>query len=288
VHTTKAQPREPSATNPAIVSPLIESLFPAGVAAAELRVAGDPGLLEPEEAAAVARAVAKRVREFAAGRLCARRALQRFGIARVVLPVAHDRQPIWPPGFLGSITHTEGFCAAVAAARGAPLGACPSNDAPAAATPRYGDHHSARLLGLGLDSEAAGAVEAHLWPSLCVASELDWIAQWPAEARKQAATLVFAAKEAFYKAQYPTTGEFMSFADLEVAPCAPQALEGPLIVAPTRALAVFAGDAEPARALGSLFPCRVEVRARYRFHEGFVSAGVALCAARAGTESEFR
>jgi 4'-phosphopantetheinyl transferase EntD len=244
--------------NPAIVSPLIESLFPAGVAAAELRVAGDPRLLEPEEAAAVARAVAKRVGEFAAGRLCARRALQRFGIARVVLPAAHDRQPVWPPGFLGSITHTEGFCAAVAAARG-------------------------RLLGLGLDSEAAGAVEAQLWPSICVASELDWMAEWPAAARTQAATLVFAAKEAFYKAQYPTTGEFMSFADLEVAPCAPQAREGPLMFAPTRALAVFAGD--PVRAPAGRAS---EVRARYRFHEGFVSAGVALCAAHAGTEPEFR
>jgi 4'-phosphopantetheinyl transferase EntD len=265
------QPREPSAINPAIVSPLIESLFPAGVAAAELRVAGDPRRLEPEEAAAVARAVAKRREEFAAGRLCARRALERFGIARVVLPAAHDRQPLWPPGFLGSITHTEGFCAAVAAASGALQGACPNHDPRREGRPQQAHHDSDRFLGLGLDSEAAGAVEAHLWPSVCVASELDWMARWPAESRSRAATLVFAAKEAFYKAQYPTTGEFLSFADLEVAACAPQALEGPLICAPTRALAVFAGDPERAP----------EVRARYRFHEGFVSAGVALCRARA-------
>jgi 4'-phosphopantetheinyl transferase EntD len=232
--------------NPAVSSPVIASLFPAQVAAAELRVPGDPCMLEPEEAAAVARAVKKRVQEFAAGRLCARRALERFGLTRVVLRAASDRQPVWPPGFLGSITHTKGFCAAVVAESGA-------------------------LQGLGLDSEAAGAVEEQLWPSICVASELDWIDRWPAEVRNRAATLVFAAKEAFYKAQYPRTGEYMSFSDLEVAPCGPQLLEGTLIFAPTRSLAVFAGDAEQAP----------QVRGRYRFHEGFVSAGVALCAARA-------
>jgi 4'-phosphopantetheinyl transferase EntD len=59
--------------NPAAHSPSIESLFLPGVAAAELCGPGDPELLAPEESVAVARAVPKRVREFAAGRLCARR-----------------------------------------------------------------------------------------------------------------------------------------------------------------------------------------------------------------------
>jgi 4'-phosphopantetheinyl transferase EntD len=206
-------------------------------------------MLEREEAEAVARAAEKRVREFAAGRLCARRALERFGVTRLVLRAAGDRQPLWPPGFLGSITHTEGFCAAVVAERSA-------------------------LQGLGVDSEAAGAVEAQLWPSICVAAELDWIGQWPAGARNQAATLVFAAKEAFYKAQYPSTGEYMSFSDLEVSPCGPQALEGLLTFAPTRSLAVLAGAAAPAP----------QVWARYRFHEGFVSVGVALYSLVPGAE----
>ncbi len=245
VHTTSEAPRGPAATNPAVPSPVIASLFPEGVAAAELRVPGDPCVLEREEAVAVARAADKRVREFAAGRLCARRALERFGVTRVVLRAAADRQPLWPPGFLGSITHTEGFCAAVVAEGNA-------------------------LRGIGVDSEAADAVKAELWPSICVPAELDWIAEWPAGARKQAATLVFAAKEAFYKAQYPSTGEFMSFSDLEVLPCGPQALAGSLTFVPMRPLAVLAGAAAQAP----------QVWARYRFHEEFVSVGVALCAPR--------
>jgi 4'-phosphopantetheinyl transferase EntD len=189
----------------------------------------------------VARATPKRVQEFAAGRLCARRALARFGITRGVLRAAADRQPLWPAGFLGSITHTDGFCAAVAAERSA-------------------------LQGLGLDSEVAGAVKAPLWPSICIAAELDWLRHWPTEARPQAATLVFAAKEAFYKAQYPLTGEFMSFSDLQVSPGPAHALEGSVTFTPLRVLAVFADGAAQAP----------EVRARYRFHEGFVSVGVAL------------
>jgi 4'-phosphopantetheinyl transferase EntD len=229
-----------AAANPATDSPLAASLFPAEVSAAELRSPGDPGMLEPEEAVAVARAVAKRVGEFAAGRLCARRALERFGLTGVRIPAASDRQPVWPSGFAGSITHTAGFCAAVVGKR---------DD----------------FRGLGLDTEIADAVKPELWSSICVPAELEWIGRWPAHARPLAAALVFSAKEAFYKAQYPITGEFMSFADLEVAPADSSALQGTLAILPTRILRL-AESFEGA--------CRFE--AAYRFHEEFVSSGVAL------------
>ena len=53
-----------------------------------MRVPGDASLLAPEEAAIVANAVPKRVGEFAAGRLCARRALAELGMSRAF--------PSWP------------------------------------------------------------------------------------------------------------------------------------------------------------------------------------------------
>jgi 4'-phosphopantetheinyl transferase EntD len=223
-----------TAPNPAQPSALVESLFPPGVAAAELRAPGDPALLDPEEALIVARAVPKRVGEFAAGRLCARSALTRFGIASFAVRMARDRQPLWPAGLVGSITHTQGFCAAV-----------------------IGEH--ARFVGLGLDTENADAVSPRLWPSICVAEELAWIASLPAEQRTRTATLVFAAKEAFYKCQYPSTGEWLSFSDVRIVP-----LEGAMLQGSFRV--------EVRRASGSPHP----LRAAYRFHEDFVSAGVAL------------
>ena len=82
--------------NPAVLSASVGALFPPGASAAELRAPGDPALLLPEEAAFLGRAVPKRVREFAAGRLCARRALAQFGISDFPLRVAADRQAVWP------------------------------------------------------------------------------------------------------------------------------------------------------------------------------------------------
>jgi len=105
------------AKNPADLSPTLSRLFLPGVVAADLRGPGDVKLLMPEEARYLGRAVPKRVREFAAGRLCARRALAEFGIVDFAVEVADDRQPVWPASMVGSITHTAGFCAAVAAER---------------------------------------------------------------------------------------------------------------------------------------------------------------------------
>ena len=243
---------KPTAPNPAQPSGLVESLFPPGVAAAELRAPGDPALLDPVEASSVAGAVPKRLGEFAAGRLCARRALARFGIACFAVRAARDRQPLWPAGLVGSITHTQGFCAAV-------IG------------------EQARFVGLGLDTEHADAVRPELWPSICIAEELAWIGSLPAEQRARAATLVFAAKEAFYKCQYPSTAEWLNFSDLRIVPLEWARREGAFEVEAQRRLQAF----EPPRDGSSR-----TLRTAYRFHEEFVSTGVALvressCRARA-------
>jgi len=232
----------PTALNPAGPSALVESLFPPGVAAAELCTPGDPALLDPEEAQIVARAVPKRVGEFAAGRLCARSALARFGVTSFAVRAARDRQPLWPAGLVGSITHTQGFCAAV-------IG------------------EQARFVGLGLDTEHADAVRSELWPSICTAEELAWIASLPAEERTRAAALMFAAKEAFYKCQYPSTGEWLSFADLRIVPLDWAALQGSFQVEARRTLRVSAAE----RSGSPQLLCTA-----YRFHEAFVTAGVAL------------
>ena len=103
--------------NPATLSPALAGLFPPGVVATELRETGDPHLLLPAEARYLGRAVPKRIGEFAAGRLCARRGLAEFGVVDFAVEMAADRQPIWPAALVGSITHTAGFCASVIAER---------------------------------------------------------------------------------------------------------------------------------------------------------------------------
>jgi 4'-phosphopantetheinyl transferase EntD len=226
--------------NEPILSTTFAALFPEGVVAAELRGPGEPSCLKPEEARSVERAVPKRIREFAAGRQCARRALAELGRVDVPLPVAPDRQPVWPPGVVGSITHTTGLCAAVVA-------------------------ESGRLAALGVDTELSGAVKPELWPTICVAAETAWLSALAPGERAAAVTLLFSAKEAFYKCQYSLVGERLSFDDLCVTVLAWGDSHGAFSVRPVRPVAIFerVGAAEP-------------LRGSYRFHEEFVSAGVCL------------
>jgi 4'-phosphopantetheinyl transferase EntD len=226
--------------NEPILSTTFAALFPEGVVAAELRGPGEASCLKPEEARSVARAVPKRIQEFAAGRQCARRALAELGRVDVPIPVAPDRQPVWPPGVVGSITHTAGLCAAVVA-------------------------ESARLAALGLDTELSGAVKRELWQTICVADESAWISALAPGERAAAVTLLFSAKEAFYKCQYPLVGERLSFDDLCVIVLAWGQGHGAFSVRPLRPIALFerSGAAE-------------SLRGAYRFHQQFVSAGVYL------------
>jgi 4'-phosphopantetheinyl transferase EntD len=226
--------------NTASLSRLVCSLFPPGVAAAELRENGDPGLLYPEEAVYLGRAVVKRAQEFAAGRLCARRALAEFGIADFPVRVADDRQPIWPDHMVGSITHTAGFCAAVVAER-------------------------RRIGAVGLDSEVVGDVNGEIWPTICVPLETAWLASLPALQRAAAVTLIFCAKEAFYKCQYPAVRESLNFRDVSVAAEEWGASTGIFTIHPVRDIAI-AKD------------LKVPLQGRYLFHEQFVTAGMALAA----------
>jgi 4'-phosphopantetheinyl transferase EntD len=231
--------------NEPLLSTPFAALFPEGAVAAELRGPGAAACLKPEEARSVEHAVPKRIQEFAAGRQCARRALAELGRLDVSIPVAHDRQPLWPPGVVGSITHTAGLCAAVVA-------------------------ESTRLAALGVDTELSGAVKPELWRTICVADECAWISALAPGERPAAVTLLFSAKEAFYKCQYPLLGERLSFDDLCVTVAAWGQGHGAFSVRPVRPIALFEriGAAE-------------SLPGAYRFHEEFVSAGVCLPSAAA-------
>lgn len=173
-------------------SPTIAALFSEPVAAFETRVPIDPRVLSPEEAAHVARAAPKRVAEFAASRACARRALAELGVPGFVLLVGPDREPLWPPGMAGSITHAAGFCGVVAAQIGT-------------------------VRSLGLDVERRDAVQQRLWRQIATSEELAWLASLSPDSAIERATLIFSAKEAFYKCQFPLTREWLSFSDVSVS-----------------------------------------------------------------------
>jgi 4'-phosphopantetheinyl transferase EntD len=168
----------------------------------EMALGGDIPALLPEEAAQVARAVGARRREFAAGRHLARRALARLtgaGSPLLVLLNGPDRAPRWPAGIVGSITHTRGG---------------PEAD---------GDGYCAVVLGrdtdvrtVAIDAEEAEDLEPELCRFVLTAGERAALAAEPAQRRGLLAKILFSAKECFYKAQYPVTGRFLGFQEVEV------------------------------------------------------------------------
>lgn len=172
-----------------VVSELLARLFAVPVEARELRSPADERALLPEEARCVERAVAKRRREFAAGRLCARSAMAAFGVSNFPLLIGDDRFPVWPTEAIGSITHADDFVGAVAAARSA-------------------------LAGIGVDVERRGRLETGLWKQICTEAEIHWLGTLPKAERMDMATVIFSAKEAFYKCQYCVSRSWLGFHDV--------------------------------------------------------------------------
>ncbi|GAA4393316.1 4'-phosphopantetheinyl transferase superfamily protein [Ornithinibacter aureus] len=154
--------------------------------------AADPAILYPAEAALVTRALPERVAEFATGRECARTALREIGVVTSDHPILADPHgaPLWPAGVIGSITHTAGWTGAVAARQGTGVRG-----------------HRTGLASIGLDAEVMAPLPDGV---------LDVVATSPERAELHLLdkshpgtpwdTLLFAAKEATYKAWYPLTG----------------------------------------------------------------------------------
>ena len=169
----------------------LESLFPVAVAAVLRRVPDHELALHPLEAEAVARAVAKRRREFSAGRACAREALAALGVAVDAVPRRADGSPSWPPGVVGSVTHSRVWSAAVVT-------------------------RSPPALGLGLDIELAGRMSERAARHALNERELALCARHPA-GPAAARVLVFSAKESVYKCLHPTVRRFIGFSEAEIA-----------------------------------------------------------------------
>jgi 4'-phosphopantetheinyl transferase EntD len=174
---------------PAVEVQNFTSLFDslAGVTTIWTEIAAMGGELLEDERQYVTQAVGKRVNEFTAGRTLARLALTRIGADAVSIPVNEDRTPVWPPGFTGSISHTDTRVA---------VSVCRTAD----------------FSGLGLDIERARSMPMKLVDSVFTDREKREFAGCSLDP-----TSLFSCKEAVYKAVYPLCGEFLDFHDVEIA-----------------------------------------------------------------------
>jgi 4'-phosphopantetheinyl transferase EntD len=147
--------------------------------------------LHAQEQRYIARAVETRQAQFGTARVCARRALARLGIEAGSLVPHEDRSPRWPEGIRGSIAHTPRQCA-VAVTR------------------------AEHIRGLGIDLESDAPVKSGLDTAICTEAERAWIGQFDPARYAWLTALLFCAKEAFYKCQYPITHAKLGFTDVEL------------------------------------------------------------------------
>jgi enterobactin synthetase component D / holo-[acyl-carrier protein] synthase len=168
---------------------VIEPLLPPAVVAVEAfeDLPGDAPF--PGEEDLIARSVEVRRREFITARRCARAALRAFGHPEAPIPTGPQREPRWPAGMTGSITHCAGYRAAAVA-------------------------RTADVDLLGIDAEPNAPLPDGVAASITVPGEpemLDRLAgTHPAT---EWGRLLFSAKESVYKAWFPLTRRWLDFTE---------------------------------------------------------------------------
>lgn len=135
--------------------------------------------------ASLKNAVIKRRAEFLAGRYCAAQALKRLGINDFILDIGQHRNPLWPAGLCGSISHSQGCAVAVVDPR-------------------------PHTLGLGIDIEEIIALDTieRVQSQILYGDELGLLTD---DNQALLFTLAFSAKESFFKAAYPRVQKYFDF-----------------------------------------------------------------------------
>ena len=172
---------------------MIEELLPAAAAAVEAFDDPPDVPLFEEERAAVKNAVAKRSHEFATGRDCARRALERIGRPALAIPVGERGAPQWPPGVVGSIAHCAGYRASAVA-------------------------EDTELAAIGIDAEPHEALPNGVLKVVALPEEVSHLREL---ARRTGDVhwdrLLFSVKESVYKAWFPLTRRWLDFSEAIVS-----------------------------------------------------------------------
>ena len=153
----------------------------------------DQAALEIHEAEArlVAQAAPRRREHFAAGRICAREAMQLLGHPVDRLLRADSGAPAWPPGYVGSIAHCEGRALAIVAKASSPWQA------------------------VGVDVEPDRPLPADVAGYALTAAERERFARQPG-GLDTLGLLAFSAKECVHKCVHPLRAAFLEFDEVEI------------------------------------------------------------------------
>ncbi|MCX5416123.1 4'-phosphopantetheinyl transferase [Streptomyces sp. NBC_00059] len=172
---------------------MIEKLVPHDVSCADTYEADAPaGSLYPEEAELVARSVDRRRQEFAAVRACARRAMAGLGLPPAPVLRGHRGMPLWPEGTVGSMTHCDGYRAAVLA-------------------------KASQVRGIGIDAEPNEPLPPGVWEVISLPSERKRTPEGANGTAVHWGRLLFSAKESVFKTWFPLTRIELDFSEADIS-----------------------------------------------------------------------
>lgn len=165
------------------------SVFPRTVALVQREIGDYTSGLFDCEREVIRSSVLKRRMEFSTGRVSARTALSILGVTPQPIPVGASREPVFPRGTTGSISHDCGTCVSVAAV-------------------------SDCMVGLGVDVTSTKPLEAALRRLVCTGAETDAFRDKHEICDPH--KLAFSAKEAFYKAAWRILKRFVDFHEVRI------------------------------------------------------------------------
>lgn len=170
----------------------LDTLFGADVAfTTSDQLTSLPPALLPEEEVLLGPVRDIRRREFTLGRACARQCMRALDRGTAPVLVGAGREPVWPAGLVGSITHTGTFAAAAVASITA-------------------------LRGIGLDAEPDAPLPQGVLERIGTVDERRWVGRVDRAVLAHPGRVLFCAKEATYKVWYPLTHRFLEFGEVAV------------------------------------------------------------------------
>jgi 4'-phosphopantetheinyl transferase EntD len=147
---------------------------------------GDENALREAEAPSISSPIATVRRASGAARIVARSLLAQLGHRDAQVPRGGGGEPVWPAGVIGSLAHDDEIAVAAVGLR-------------------------RDFASIGIDVEPAGALPSSMLALVATQDERRMIGDDLVKAK-----LLFAAKEAVYKAVYPLDRMFLEFGDIEV------------------------------------------------------------------------
>lgn len=151
-------------------------------------------------------AVTKRRAEFLAGRYCAQRVLTKMGYIDTEIGIGKHRNPLWPCGVAGAISHAKSLAISVAVNANAYLG-----------------------VGVDVEEVVSEKVAEQLEDKIYTCQEKD-IVQAVMGSSERSFTLAFSMKESFFKSAFESVGRYFDFNAVSIDAIDPEKRSVELVV----------------------------------------------------------